>query len=322
MPRFNGMRRRAWYLNQRIGHRAAVVLGALRSQGIRAAVLKGMALGQLCYPEPSLRPMQDGDLLVPEDRAADSVRILHGLGWRGATTAPDAVPAGNDFTLWHAWSFKDAGGLEIDLHWRVMNAGTSPDDEAQFLLDARPIRVHGVETLALCGTDQLLNACVHGIPWNPVPSFRWIADAFLVIGSEADPVDWERILAKARRMRYTVMLWHALEFLKVHLGARVPDGVLAGLSPGTASAWEHAEYRLLTEPHWARSREYRLWLRYRRLRALSPRWRSQGWPSGYARYLQTFWRLDSPWRLPAAAARRIAGALRHPAVDRRWKPEA
>lgn len=321
MDRFNGIRRKAWYTNQRIASRTADVLRALHARGIRSAVLKGMALGQLYYPDSSLRPMQDGDILVPEEKAADSVRILHDLGWRGVTAAPEAVPAGTDFTLWHAWSFKDADGVEIDLHWRVMNAGTPSGEEGEFWANARPIRVHGVDTLALCSTDQLLNACVHGIPWNNVPSLRWAADAHLIIASQGDRVDWGRLVAAARRRQYSVILWHALEFLRVHLRSPVPEEALSQLAKPAAPRWERAEYRTITEPFWVRARGFRLWIRFRRLRATDPKLRSLSWYAGYARYLQTYWRLDSPWQLPVAVVRRVGGALRHPVVDRRWKPE-
>jgi len=31
--------------------------------------------------------------------------------------------------------------------------------------------------------DLLLITCVHGACWNPIPSQRWVADAFAILGA-------------------------------------------------------------------------------------------------------------------------------------------
>lgn len=63
------------------------VLAALRTAGVRAALIKGCALAGTIYPDPATRPMLDLDLLVPAPRMADAARALYTIGFARAGRA-------------------------------------------------------------------------------------------------------------------------------------------------------------------------------------------------------------------------------------------
>src|SRR5260370_40743738 len=54
---------------------------ALAAQNIPIVALKGIVLAFLAYPDPSLRPMNDIDLLLDEKHLDSAVRILRNLGY-------------------------------------------------------------------------------------------------------------------------------------------------------------------------------------------------------------------------------------------------
>ena len=85
MMRLKGVSRRAWCENHMVFRRMAPVLAALHGAGISTLILKGAALTLLHYRDFGLRPMQDLDILVPEERALDSISLLEGQGWQRET---------------------------------------------------------------------------------------------------------------------------------------------------------------------------------------------------------------------------------------------
>ena len=76
-----GILRRSWYENQVMLHATLPAVDTLHAAGIDVVVLKGAALGVLAYPGIGVRPMDDLDVLVPEDRAVDALHALLAAGW-------------------------------------------------------------------------------------------------------------------------------------------------------------------------------------------------------------------------------------------------
>lgn len=91
-----GTLRRTWYENQVMLHAALPAVDVLQSAGIDVVVFKGAALAVLEYGSLDVRPMDDLDVLVPEDRAAEALRALLdsgvGAGRRPASPADRCAP--------------------------------------------------------------------------------------------------------------------------------------------------------------------------------------------------------------------------------------
>ena len=171
LPRLKGLYRHAWYRNQLLFRRVAEVVRRFREAGVETLVLKGIALSVLHYRDSGVRPMEDADVLVRPDRAAEAVGLLLASGWRPLEVVPAYLE------VKHAHPFEHEAGERLDLHWNALWEA-APDDDLWSA--AVPLEVAGEPTLALDPTDQLLHVCVHGVQWDPTPAIRWVADAVTV----------------------------------------------------------------------------------------------------------------------------------------------
>lgn len=75
----------------RIEHEVGTAFDALIGRGIAPVVLKGFHTARTCYPEPSVRPVADVDVLVPPERVADAESALRDAGFL-PTTPPHVDP--------------------------------------------------------------------------------------------------------------------------------------------------------------------------------------------------------------------------------------
>lgn len=290
--RLKGLYRRSWSHNQMIFRRAAEALGTLREAGIETLVIKGASLALLSYGDVGVRPMDDIDVLVPLERAAEAIAALSGAGW-----SPDHEDPLAWTQVHHSLGFAGPGQGNVDLHWFSL---WQPADDARLWRAAVPLELAGARTLAPRAEDQLLLACVHGTPWSPLPPFRWIADAVTVIRSAGEELDWELLVAEARRRRLTVAVGAALAYLREELGAAVPGSALAELDAVPASRHERAAFRAACRPDSPLRTLRMAWDRYRRLRDLDT---GAPPPGGFVDFARRFWGLESVWQLPLHALR-------------------
>ena len=291
LMKLKGVNRRAWCENHMVFRRMAPVLATLRRAGIATLLLKGAALTLLHYRDFGLRPMQDLDILVPEEQALDVVALLEAEGWRRNTLS--SVALGEFFLSYrHSADFTRPPHERIDLHWHVLLQACYRDADEPFWQASVPVEFEGERTRALCPTDQLLHACVHGVVWNPVPPLRWVADASCVLGSS--DIDWYRVLDLATRFRVVPALRDSLRYLVKTLDAPVPQEVLQRLDSTPVTAVEEHEYQYylkqLDSPGVSQT-----------VRALYPQYRrtvqGKSWLRRVASiplFLQHYWNLDRP----------------------------
>ena len=88
--RLKGLYRRSWSHNQLIFKRAAEAIALLEGAGIETLVTKGASLALLSYGDVGVRPMDDVDVLVPIERAADGDRPAE-RGWLEAGSRGSAA---------------------------------------------------------------------------------------------------------------------------------------------------------------------------------------------------------------------------------------
>ncbi len=195
MNRLKGIYRLTWYKNQMLFHRNARLLNALRNSGIETLVLKGGALVPLYYKDYGIRPMADFDVLVHTDKVLQSIDLLEKSGW----IPKDFKPSEKYISQRYSHGFIDDEGKEFDLHWHVLSECCSPDSDDDFWEGAISTEINGVSAYALNPTDQLLHVCVHGMKWDVVPTIRWISDAMIILNNTQIDIDWDRLIAQARK---------------------------------------------------------------------------------------------------------------------------
>jgi hypothetical protein len=299
MQRLRGVHRQAWFRNTVLFGRTADVVRALADAGIDTLLLKGIPLALRYYREESTRPMADADVLVRENDAAAAVECLQRHGWASQQPLPRWPPPHRG-----SWAFRNDAGHELDLHWHVFADCLGAHDDDDLWEASVPLLVSGAATRALAPADQLLHVLAHGIHWNPLPSIRWVADAAAIVSASESALDWDRLLAQAKRRQLTMVVAAGLPYIRELLGVPVPDAVLTALAARPAGA---AEWFAL----WARTTggavpgAWRMWNGYARSLAGTGRWPT---PIGFVDYLREAWLVDSGWEIPAVVREKLARA--------------
>jgi hypothetical protein len=291
------LHRNTWYQNRILLNRAVALLDSFNGAGIKTVLLKGIALTILYYKDFGIRPMGDIDVLVPTEKAIHAIGLLRKMGWIPSYKSPEAI-----IPIIHGCDFVDSlDQYHIDLHWHLFIECCQPDSDDDFWDGALPITVKGVSTYVLNPADELLHTCVHGVKWSPIPPFRWVADAMMIMRSSKAEIDWNRLIRLAEKHRLILPLRHALRYLLNRFGAPVPTWVLDSLEKMPTSRIEHMEYRYKTENHENKllGNIPVLWFDFLRLRRgrASPQKRL----IGFLGYVQRFWDLEHMWQIPLYA---------------------
>jgi hypothetical protein len=228
-----GILRRSWYENQLLLHGALPAADALQERGIDVVVLKGGSLATSAYPSIGARPMDDLDLLVPEDRAVDALRVLLDAGWQLKDENVPRVMHRGEIPpafrrLRHGVGMSGPAGFDIDLHWHATYAWCWPGADRGLWATTRPLELGGRKLLALAAPDELVVACIHGLMANLVAPVRWVTDASLVIRTEG--FDWSALVGRARELEVEPSLGVALQYLCTRFDACVPPWVQSTLA--------------------------------------------------------------------------------------------
>lgn len=294
--RYRGLHRLSWVRNHQLFHRLRQVIEGLAAENIPVLVLKGAAVGPTFYGDTALRPMADADLLVPHEHASRAIDWFVRQDWRADPPKDPALLHRYHLRHNHAWGFKAGADHQVDLHWKLLHLGTDSSLDTRFWRDAVDLQLPGSTTRTLSPTHHLFHACVHGVPFCPVPSFRWIADAAFILRGPS-PIDWLEFLRCTADFHLPVLVTHALGYLREEIDAPVPESVLQQLQGGVPPRWELAEFRHLTHhpptlhPAW-------LWHRHQRQFALHPAPGAGNRIASYLDFVRIRWELPSRWDLP------------------------
>lgn len=199
--------RLAWAKSAIMKRRLPALLAPFAAAGIDPIILKGLAL-QAHYRDDRLRAFGDLDVFVPPERIDDTIGVLLAAGWHSPAFAQ---PRGFDPRFAHALEWHNAAGDIIDLHAHPMHHWvTWQDAAALFAAGAVPLRIDAVEAMTLSREHHLLQAVVNALA-SPEPHGRWIADCIALIGS--GPIDWDRLVEDAERLRIAPLVAEALDLL-------------------------------------------------------------------------------------------------------------
>jgi len=220
-------------------------------EGLRYAVIKGVATRELTYENPALRLCGDIDVLVAPDQRLAAARALTGLGYRLRV---------NPAVVSHEVALSK-GMVEIDLHWDILRPGRTPDGFACAML-ARRIRHRGWWMLS--DSDALVLMLVHAAVSKhvstPVLGLHRAAD--LALFWQRRDVDWPAVLRLLDACGLKTAAWTVLTWLQMLMtGPEVRSllaGPIASVQPGFLRAaylkvWlDHDLSARLTARHAAR----------------------------------------------------------------------
>jgi Uncharacterised nucleotidyltransferase len=209
----------------------AEALAVLRGAGVPFLVLKGPALARTVYGDASLRPYDDVDLAVRGADLPPAVAALRAAGWTVCDDPRDdawRLAAGR---VRHGAGFhrvlRSPRGPHVELHTDVLAMGLSPLCEDARWARARPLP--GLAgALALDPADQVVALAVHAHK-HGFERLLWLKDLDLLAGG--DRVDWDLVVATARREGVAGSVWYALELCRRLLGTPVDRRLLRRLAP-------------------------------------------------------------------------------------------
>ena len=243
MPRLQGVYRRFWTANQLLLGRNAPVLKSLTEAGIPLMLTKGAALTVSVYRDYGTRPMDDLDLMVPRSHALRTMEVLEGLGWEPEVQHSKELPE----TL-HACHFRrDRLGI-IDLHWRHFHLAVPEALDGAIWERSMTCHFHGIEARVPDYSDQFLRACEHGVRYNIVPPFRWLADCFQLWKVSEGKLDWDRIAAGSRHTESVLAVKGTLRFLRDQLDAPLPEEAFVQVERTPVTFFERVESRIVQRP--------------------------------------------------------------------------
>jgi len=199
------------------------ILRALADARVPAMALKGTALGDLVYPDPSLRHTHDLELWIPAEHWNRAAEALAPLRLSGLAAIAHAARA----ELVHP------SGLPVVLQRHLFPipfynaASDAPWSRAEAVeLAGEPARV-------LAPADMLMHVCGRAVHSPSRDSYRWIVDAWYLLHRRPD-LDWDVFLETAASRRLTLPLSRTLHYLMGALDAPVPVHVLDRLAAGAA----------------------------------------------------------------------------------------
>lgn len=291
-----GLHRRSWSRNQILFHHAAATMDELEDAGIDTMLLKGSALAALHYANEAERPMAAVDVLVHPADASRAFQLLTSSGWHCA------FPARHALVRLHAADLSFQDQAQLDLHWFSLWNSSSDipawERSRVTMLAGRSVRAPSAE-------DLLVIVCAHGSSLAAEPANRWVADAITV--SRTSELDWDLVVAEARRRNSRVTLAASLSYLREEFGLDLPGGVVEAIDPAGAPRWERREFASQTTPRSPARVARDLLARHRRMRRL----RSEApWHPGFIRFATSLWGFDSVRELALHARRRIGVRVR------------
>jgi hypothetical protein len=216
--------RRSWILATRLQGISA----HLQAQGIKHISYKGPLFAELYYGSCALRVSNDLDLIV---RPSDLARVRKALGeigfsdQNGLTSEQQAV----SFRFGFEHPFHDATGVELDLHWRVVQKFKSRSLDMEGIWQRlRLARLFDSNVPTFCPEDMLIALCLHAghHGWMQLSYFCDIAQLLRTHPT----LDWNIVCSHLRDSNTRRLVYVCWRLLNRHWHAEIPEEMMARAS--------------------------------------------------------------------------------------------
>ena len=207
---------------------------ALQQSGIPALALKGVVMAYTTYPDPSLRPMADLDLLVPPGKRAEAVLILQTLGYE---YPEDVLTMHRDPNrcLSQVKEFAPplrlrASPVLVEVHSQLeCSEPLFPMSIEEYWSRSILVDLKGLTVRTLCPEDFLFHLCLHQSSWHRFnKGLLPLVDLKLLLDSRTD-WNWAGIAERSMRCGCATWMYLTLELARDLVGAPVPDSFFQAL---------------------------------------------------------------------------------------------
>jgi len=246
LERFRGIRRYFWVRNLKAMTFAQRVFAALDQSGVPFIVLKGAALVACYLADRSLRPMDDVDILVPDDQVENAIAVLTAIKLQPKGVSPRYLTLSSVRSSVPGWEFLGPD-QSIDLHWKALHLDQRPEADDGFWQAHRVTSLDGTPIRVLDAADQLLHIIAHAAQqYAAAAAEQWPSDAILVIRRSTD-LRFERLVSEADQHGLSAIIAEGLDFLAQEFNVTVPKTAISRMR--SAASWtERLEIRLRAEP--------------------------------------------------------------------------
>ncbi|MFC1771195.1 nucleotidyltransferase family protein [Candidatus Margulisiibacteriota bacterium] len=300
LSKYKSVYQYTWYKNHIVFHKTAKLIEVFNKKAIKTMVLKGIALIENYYKDFGIRPMNDIDLLVPLDKAPESINLLKELGWK--LEKPISSNLDNlFFSINRAITLKDKDGFLLDLHFFTQTECKCPGDDDILWEKAIPLNINNVRTNSLNSTLLLLQVLLRGILLDTVTNLRWITDAYMILNNKEKQIDWDLFLETATRRYAVIPLKKALSYHKKRYKTAIPDIVIPALNSKKVLLLDKIGYKVRTTRTELLGDLPKMMMNYFYLSRSS-----EGVSKiSFFKYLKVYWELDTLRKLPKLVLAKI-----------------
>jgi len=232
------------------------ILAAFETEGIRALVLRGLALGLSVYPDPALRPGSDLDLLVLPEQIMKARKILENLGYECLGKRFEVT---RDFFREEEYVHKKnpRDNLPVDLHWvhwelhpffKRCNESRVQD----LFRRACMVETCGLTFEILHPVDALIHAAIHlALIHRGDVRLIWIYDIDLLARGLREPEDWEVLPERSVTWGARLAVENCLKMAQIWTGLQLPNGFRNFNSWPQPTADERMTWSHTSRSHWA-----------------------------------------------------------------------
>jgi len=211
------------------------VLHTFNEAHIQLLLFKGPALAYTVYPQAHLRTYHDIDALIHPADLERARELLSTMGYsfyeEYRTNVINSKRTGYNFTLKREDSWLE---VLIELHTAPHESEIGTDfDIAALWANAQPITILGETTLTLHPVDHLLYLCWH-YRFHSFSRLLWLYDVVVLLRTHADALDWEQLIAMARRQHLATTTYYCLSWCHDLFGVAIPASVFSRLRPPLA----------------------------------------------------------------------------------------
>jgi len=238
-----------WHL--RISHAMQQILSAVANTGCQVIVMRGRSLAETLYTDPVTRPQSDIDLLMRPNETLAVKQALWDLGFRPSAAYPNIFQRGDLMIDTHT----EPLGIERIRAWEHLTPLRAED----FFRHSAEGEISGKPALLVQPRVLLPYLCFHAMK-HSFERLIWLVDIALLARKIDADGGWGAVLAGIRDYRLERPCHYALAYVQAHLGAPVPESLLAAIRPDMgfverglfARHMNHAQIPYLAERLFAR----------------------------------------------------------------------
>ena len=190
----------------------AALLRLCRAEGIEVIAAKGIALANLIYSDPGLRPMRDVDLLAGESDLPKMKAILTELGY--SPEARGDIPA-DYYHLVPMVRIIEGMPISVEIHRNLLpyHPEYPPWPLARSWNASLPVTIGGVSARTLCLEDMLRHVYLHGfrapLTYEPYRLIH-LADIVTMVEQCLTRIDWDKVKEDFPAVRQVLSSFHCL----------------------------------------------------------------------------------------------------------------